>query len=75
MVKRPAWLSRRIATQKALKSLPRCEYTEGCEGRAMGIFAKLDPFRLLLACVKCASAARDMERQKVRNQPAPRSGT
>lgn len=73
---RPApWLARRIATQKALRELPRCEYTEGCEGKAMGILAKLDPFRLVAACPKCAADARDLERQKVRNQPAPRSGT
>jgi hypothetical protein len=64
-MKRPApWQARRIATQKARKALPRCEYTEGCEGRAMGILAKQDPFRLLLACVKCAAEAQRTERAR-----------
>lgn len=64
-MKRPApWQARRIATAKALKSLPRCEYTEGCEGKAMGILAKLDPFRILLACPRCAADAQRAQREK-----------
>jgi hypothetical protein len=64
-MKRPApWQARRIATQKALRALPKCEYTEGCEGRAMGILAKQDPFRLLAACPRCAADAQRAQREK-----------
>src|SRR3954468_19706917 len=37
MRKRPPWLSRRIATQKALRELPKCAM-EGCKNRGMGFF-------------------------------------
>lgn len=73
MTRRPQrWQAEKARTAKGLRELPRCEYTEGCEGKAMGMLAKLKPFRLLLACPKCAAEARDLERQKVRIQPAPR---
>jgi hypothetical protein len=68
----PPWQSRKAATAKALRALPACEYTDGCEGKGMGILAKLDPFRLVLACPECAQRAR-MESPRI--QPAPRSGT
>lgn len=69
MPKRPAWVARRIETQKALRALPKCEYTEGCEGRAMGILAKQDPFRLLAACPRCAAEANRVERAKRADAP------
>lgn len=75
-MKRPApWQARRIATAKALRALPKCEYTEGCEGRAMGYLPDNGPpEKWKRACVACAQRVH-VERQKVRNQPAPRSGT
>lgn len=66
-MKRPVakWQAEKARTAQALRALPRCEYTEGCEGKGMGILAKQDPFRLVLACPACAQRAK----------AAPRSGT
>ncbi|HEY2848309.1 MAG TPA: hypothetical protein VGI97_00400 [Gemmatimonadaceae bacterium] len=61
---RPAWQAERARTAQALRARERCEYTPGCEGKAMGILAKQDPFRLLLACVQCAADAQRAQRER-----------
>lgn len=58
------WQAEKARTALALRALPRCEYTEGCEGKGMGILAKLDPFRLVLACPACAADAQRAQREK-----------
>jgi hypothetical protein len=72
-MKRPAWQARRIATAKTRSQLPRCEYTEGCEGRAMGALVRPlgdENGKWTLACVKCAADAQRVER--IKRAAAPR---
>ena len=60
------WQAEKARTAKAIRDLPRCEYTEGCTGPGLGVLAKQNPFRLVLACPACARKAKP---ESLPNQP------